>query len=159
MTNNDILRRLRYLLNTNDGGMAEVFALVGHEITAKQVRAIMGKEDDPAAVGCTDLQLGDFLDGLIVSKRGPRDPDAPVPPRVELTNNEILKKLRIAFTLREDDIVRLLEKGGFKTGSGRPMAKGEVSALFRKPTHKNFRPCGNQVMRKFFVGLTAQERP
>jgi uncharacterized protein YehS (DUF1456 family) len=158
MNNNDILRRLRYLLNTNDGGMSEIFALAGHEIPAKKVRAIMGKEGESGAEECTNDQLGLFLDGLIVAKRGPRDPDAPVPAPVELTNNEILKKLRIAFTLREEDVVRLLEQGGHRTASGRPMAKGEVSALFRKPNHKNFRACGNQVMRKFFVGLTAQER-
>ena len=57
------------------------------------------------------------------------------------------RSLRIAFNLRADDVVTLLAAGGQK------MSKSELTALFRKPNHKNFRACGNQVLRTFMVGL------
>ncbi|MCH2191055.1 MAG: DUF1456 family protein, partial [Gammaproteobacteria bacterium] len=45
-----------------------------------------------------------------------------------------------------------LELGGTK------LSKGELGALFRKPGHKHYRECGNQVLRNFIKGLTEQIR-
>lgn len=156
MNNNDILRRIRYLLDIDDAEMVAIFALAGATLTEERARAIMGKEEDKHAVECRDDQLGDFLDGLIVHKRGPYD--GPPRPKTELSNNEILKKLRVAFQLRHEDMLRLLAAGGHAGPDGQPIGKTELAALFRAPGHKNFRPCGNQVLRKFLVGLTQQER-
>lgn len=146
MNNNDVLRRLRYALKLNDAQLVAIFALSGVTITEEEVRAIMGREEDPKAVECTNFQLAAFLDGLIIDRRGPRD--GPPPPEMELTNNEVLKKIRIALTLRVEDIVAIMGLGGHK------MSKSEVTALFRKPGNRQFRTCGGQALRKFLAGLT-----
>ena len=55
----------------------------------------------------------------------------------------VLKKLRIALDLREDDMLKILASGGSK------LSRGELSALFRRPGHKHHRMCGDQVIRNF----------
>ncbi len=154
MNNNDVLRRLRYALKLSDARMVKIFALVGETLTETEARAITGREEEEDAVFCTDDRLSLFLDGLIIDRRGPRKPGSPVPKaELELSNNDILKKVRIALTLREPDILEILRNGGH------PMSKSEVGALFRKPDHKHYRTAGNQVLRKFLKGLTLRLRP
>jgi uncharacterized protein YehS (DUF1456 family) len=128
----------------------------GDPIDPEDAAALLGsKEQQEAGIdACSDDALRQFLDGLIVDRRGPLPAGAP--PRQttgELTNNDVLKKLRIALTLMEPDIHAILSAGG------QPMSKGEVSALYRKPNHKNYRPAGDQVLRKFLRGLTQRLRP
>ena len=153
MLNNDILRRLRYALSLTDAQMIEVFALNGCTAAKSQVVAWMKFEDEENAVECSDTVMADFLDGLILSKRGPRNPGSPPPVRdAVLTNNAVLKKIRIALTLHEEDMLNILKDGGH------PLARGELTALFRKPQHKHYRECGDQVLRKFLRGLTMRLR-
>jgi uncharacterized protein YehS (DUF1456 family) len=149
MNNNDILRRIRYALDLNDKQMTEAFAHGGTSTEASQVRAWMGKEEDEHAQTCTDDTLGDFLDGLIIAKRGPRKAGGPPPVRDPvLTNNAVLKKLRIALTYHEDAMLRTIHAGGLA------ISRGELTALFRKPNHKHYRECGDQLLRNFLQGLT-----
>jgi uncharacterized protein YehS (DUF1456 family) len=70
-----------------------------------------------------------------------------------MTNNLVLKKLRVAFELKEDDMLAVLHDAGFE------VSRPELSALFRAPTHKNYRACGDQLLRNFLKGLTARVRP
>ena len=117
------------------------------------------KEDDTDFVVCSDSELSDFLDGLIVSKRGLREPAqtgvsaAPKKGDIRLSKNDILKKLRIAMNFKEQDMLNTLKLGGSE------LSKSELSALFRKPQHKHYRPCGGQVLRNFIKGLTTTLRP
>ncbi len=155
LNNSDVLRRLRYALDLSDGQLAEIMGLVGPPVSAEEVVALIGtKEQREAHIeACPDSALRQFLDGLIVERRGP--PPAGLSPRQiagGLTNNDVLKKLRIALTLAEPDVHEIL------ASVDQPMSKGELSALFRKPSHKNFRPAGNQVLRKFLRGLTERFR-
>jgi uncharacterized protein YehS (DUF1456 family) len=152
MRNNDILRRLRYALAETDARMVAIFALKGQELSTEQVCAFMGKEDEEGVVYCPDEMLAHFLDGLILDRRGPPKSVRSAPAGA-LTNNVILKKLRIALTLHEDAMLSILAAGG------QPLSKGELTALFRKPDHKHFRACGDQVLRKFLKGLTLKLRP
>jgi uncharacterized protein YehS (DUF1456 family) len=88
------------------------------------------------------------LDGLIIEKRGPR-PDGSIPEALEfLSNNEVLKKLRIALELRDDDVSAVFEQAEFA------VTKSELGSFFRKEGHRNFRKCPEQVLRKFIVGLS-----
>ncbi len=64
-----------------------------------------------------------------------------------LTNNDILKKLRVALKLRDDDVIHILSLVDFK------ITKGEVGALYRSPDHPNFKECGDQLLRNFLNGL------
>jgi uncharacterized protein YehS (DUF1456 family) len=69
-----------------------------------------------------------------------------------LTNNDILRKLRIALQLRDEDIVHILELAEFK------MSKSEINALFRNENHPKFVPCGDQLLRNFLNGLIIYKR-
>jgi len=154
MTYNDILRRVRYALNLSDAKLVKTFALGGQTVTVEQARAWMGKEDDEGVEMLPGPAFADFLDGLVIDRRGPRDPALPEPPRERiLSNNAIFKKLRIALVLDEPTVLAMLEQGG------QPLSKHELSALFRKPKHKHYRACGDQVLRAFLKGLTLTLRP
>ena len=154
MNNNEILRRLRYELNLSDAKMIEIFARVGQVLNEAEVHSLLGKEDEEGTVICLDDLMAAFLDSLIVELRGPPRPGSP-PPAIpdRISNNDIIKKVRIALKLQEADMMAILEAGG------QPMSKGELSALFRKPGHKHYRACGDQVMRAFLRGLTLRLRP
>ena len=95
--------------------------------------------------------LAHFLDGLIVHYRG-RTEGAPRPVEKRIDNNVVLKKLRVAFELKDVDLHQAFADAGF------PVSKPELSALFRQPGHKNFRPCGDQMLRNFLKGLTLHVR-
>ncbi len=158
MNNNDILRRLRFAFDFSNKEAVDLFMLdpnSSFKLNRDEFLARIAKEDDDIYTECSDVELCCFLDGLIVSKRGLREP---LPPKVEkkegyrLSKNDILKKLRIAVNLREDEMLKTLENGGTI------LSKSELSALFRNPNHKHYRACGNQVLRNFIKGLTKRLR-
>jgi len=64
-----------------------------------------------------------------------------------MTNNDILKKLRVALQLKDDDIVKILALVDFKTSTT------ELGAIFRKEDHPNYKECGDQLLRNFLNGL------
>ena len=64
-----------------------------------------------------------------------------------LTNNDILKKLRVAHKLRTEDIVEIIGLAGLKVN------KGQLNDLFRRDDHPSYQPCGDQIVRKFLDGL------
>ncbi len=64
-----------------------------------------------------------------------------------MTNNDILKKLRVALKLRDTDIVKILQLVDFK------VTESELSALFRSEDHPNYKPAGDQILRNFLNGL------
>ncbi|MDD4975628.1 MAG: DUF1456 family protein [Bacteriovorax sp.] len=69
-----------------------------------------------------------------------------------LTNNDILKKLRVALSFKDTDIIECLELVDFK------ITKSELSALFRNIDHPNYKECGDQVLRNFLNGLIIKNR-
>jgi uncharacterized protein YehS (DUF1456 family) len=154
MINNDVLRSVRYMLDLSDAKVVEICKLAdpAFAIEKADVLAFMTREDEPGHVECSDFTLGHFLDGLIVYRRG-RDPAKPLRPvEKRINNNLILKKLRIAFELQDVDMHDAFDAAGF------PVSKPELSALFRQQDHRNFRPCGDQMLRNFLKGLTLRIR-
>ena len=69
-----------------------------------------------------------------------------------LTNNDILKKLRVALSFRDTDIIECLELVDFK------ISKSELSAIFRNIDHPNYKECGDQLLRNFLNGLIVKNR-
>ncbi len=69
-----------------------------------------------------------------------------------LTNNDILKKLRVALHLRDSDIVEILKLVDFK------VTTTELGAFFRKEDHPNYKECGDQILRNFLNGLVIYKR-
>ena len=100
---------------------------------------------------CPDPLFATFLNGLIIAKRGKKDgPQAE--PEQRLNNNIIFVKLKIAFNLQADSILSILALADFR------LSKHELSAFFRRPDHKHYRKCQDQILRNFLKGLQLQYR-
>lgn len=172
MDNNDLLRRLRYALRCDDSETSRLIQLGDGKATTAQAARWRAKEDSEDYLPCSSAVVESFLSGLIIDKRGPREEKAPSPwpdrskfaqqdqaakPRVEqpdgsgntnqIDNNRVLKQLRIALALRSEDVHQILVSGGSA------MSTSEAGALFRKPDARNYRQCGDQVLRQFIAGL------
>lgn len=126
--------------------MVAIFALAGQQVTREQVCNWLKKEDDTDYVNCTDVQLATFLNGFINEKRGKRDGEQPAADK-KLTNNIILTKLKIAFALKAEEVIELLKNSDLR------VSKPELSAFFRKPDHKHYRQCKDQILRNFLQGM------
>jgi uncharacterized protein YehS (DUF1456 family) len=150
MINNDILRRLRYALNINDAKVSELIARAGKQVTEEEVASWFKREDESGYLEMPHPQLCRFLDGLIIDKRGPHPSGAPPRPLDFVSNNEILKKLRIALELQADDMIEIFKRIEFT------VTKAELSAFFRRPEHRNYRKCPDQVLKKFIKGLSTK---
>lgn len=152
MTNNDYLRSLRYLMDISDYKVVEVLKLAGITVALDEVRAYLKDEEDPGYIKCNDEVMAHFLDGMIYFKRG-RDESKPAAPfEFPITNNVVLKKIKVAYSLKEEDMHDVLKLAGFRVG------RSELSALLRKKGHENYRECGDQFLRNFLKGLTLKER-
>lgn len=163
MDNNDFIRRVRYALQIDDAKAARLIELGGGRASVEETAAWRLKESDAGYLACTDAVVATLLAGLIIDRRSG---DAPVggtggskgttkvasgalpAPSADAINNQRLKQLRIALSMRSDDVEAALKAGG----SG--LSSSEVAALFRKPGARNFRRCGDQSLRHFLTGLT-----
>lgn len=155
MNNNDILRGLRYAMDSSDASVIRLIAEGGETISRDELAAILKREEEHGFLACSQAVLDAYLNGLITEKRGKMEqrPDQPTPEPSRFSNNSVLKKIRIAFELKEDDILAIMDLAGFR------VSRPEISALFRKEGHKNYRPCGDQLLRNFLKGLALRLRP
>ena len=152
MHNNEILARLSDALSMDDARMLAIFALGGEDLTPAELHPMLRNPNRRDAVNCKSDRLLRFLDGFIVEQRGPKEvpegqdaPPAPAP--VRMSNNVVLKKLRIAMNLKADDVVAILAAGGTE------MTKRQLSALSRKHGNKHYRVCSDQVLESFLTGI------
>ncbi|AMO32069.1 DUF1456 family protein [Lysinibacillus sp. fkY74-1] len=163
MTNNDILIRLRYALDIKNVDMVEIFKLGGMDYTKEEILNMLLKvndeEDAPEQyIKCNNKMLEAFLNGLITFKRGPQktkegQPEGPLPVSgKESPNNMLLKKVKIALALTTEDMLEILYDGGIK------VTKGELGAILRNPSHRNYKECGDSFVRNFLRGLTYKYR-
>jgi len=152
LKNNDILRRIRYAFDFKDNVMVEIFSLADFKATQEQVSAWLKREEDEDFLELSDTELAVFLNGLINFKRGKREGEQPKP-ETRLNNNIVFQKLRIALNLKADDILELFKLVDLRVSSH------ELSAFFRKPGHKNYRECQDQILRNFLLGVQRQLRP
>ncbi|MDO6464688.1 MULTISPECIES: DUF1456 family protein [Pseudoalteromonas] len=152
MTNNDILRRLRYTFNLTDTAMVDIFAAAETIVTTEQVIAWLIKEGEQEFVKISDTEFATFLNGFINTKRGKRDGEQPIP-ESKLNNNIIFMKLRIALNMKAEDVIATLALVDFD------LSKHELSAFSRKVENKHYRVCNDQILRLFLTGVQQQYRP
>ena len=151
---NDVLRSVRYMLDLSDAKVVEIVKLADPAFALEKddLPALLRKEEEEGFVACSDALLARFLDGLIVYRRGRDDRLPPRPFEKHVGNNLVLKKLRVAFELKDVDVQQAFRAADFD------ISKPELSALCRQPGHSNFRKCGDQMLRNFLKGLTLQLR-
>ncbi|HEY6877537.1 MAG TPA: DUF1456 family protein [Polyangiales bacterium] len=156
MTNNDVLRTLRYALSLDNAALLDCLKEVGVRLEPRELAALLKQEGEPGFMPLPDEVLEHLLQGLIVKMRGHREQDEPEAPRpnlpLRLTNNRILRALRIALSLQDRDLIAIMGLSGVKVG------KSELSALFRREGHRNHQPCGDQFLRNFLRGLGLWQR-
>ena len=175
---NDLNRRVRYALMLDDADVVDLFKFSDYPAEIAQVCGWRLKEGEQGHVQCPPEAIKRMLDGLITQRRGVKsetcdnNPSAAVATtgtntndasskvtskngerrNREIDNNDVLKQLRIALSLKVDDVHALISDGGGKLG------KSEVNALFRKSSARNYRRCGDQVLRWFLAGLAASRQ-
>ena len=154
MRNDDVLKSISYTLDLKKPGIAEICKHAGYEPSREEIEAIFQEKDVVTKIDGTKVEkdvshelAAHFLDGLIIHRRGPQKNGKTRPVEIPVTNNTVLKKLRVAFKLREQNILDILNSAGFS------LSKTELSALFRAEDHRNYRACGDQILRYFLKGL------
>ncbi len=148
MKTNDILFKIKTALSLDNESMIKAYALANYTITKERVENIVKRRQDKGYEEASFEDLGIFLDGLVLLKRGPspksQQEDEEV---VELTNNLILKKLRIALNLKEPELVIVFALVDVE------LTKRQIGSLFRKEGSKNFKECSDELLALFLEGL------
>lgn len=155
MRNDDVIKSISYTLDLKKPDIAEICKHADYNPSREEIEQIFSSDKETikkidGTVVEKDIShelTAHFLDGLIIHRRGKQKGHKPRPVEIPVTNNTVLKKLRVAFKLREDDIIEILESTGFS------VSKTELSALFRAEDHRNYRKCGDQLLRYFLKGL------
>jgi uncharacterized protein YehS (DUF1456 family) len=154
MARNELLRSMCDALKIGDATAIEVFGHAGRPVGLSTVTSLKMSEDQDDYIPCSDPVLGFFLDGLIIHFRGRREGQPPPAdkPSAALTNNAILKKLRIALDLKEDEMIGILKLAGVAISSH------ELTALFRKQGHKHYKVCNDTFLRDFIRGIALRQK-
>lgn len=152
MSNNDVLRTLRYTFDFNDFVMMDIFAKGGRPTSREEVSNWLKREEDEEFKAIYDKDLAAFLNGLIILKRGPKGDETPNAEK-SLDNNAVLRKLKIALNMKDEDMLEIFGLRGFR------LSKHELSAFFRNPSQAQYRQCKDQVLRNFLQGLQMKLRP
>jgi len=146
MINNDLLRRISAIFDLNDDKIIATFALSQCVISTEQLANFYKEKDDTTYQAIEDVQFARFLNGLITAQRGPSEgPEREV--EQVLTNNMIFNKVKIAMSLKAEDVISVLELAGLSLG------KYELSAFFRNVNNKHYKACSDDVLSSFLKGL------
>lgn len=146
MNNNEMIKRLLFMLKIDSSVLGDCFRSGGKALSDKHIEGLLTSESDEAFQACADEEFTRFLDGLIIVRRGPSKEGLRNP--VALTNNMILKKVRIALELEARDLDNAFMLADCE------MSAHEISSLFRKPGAKHFTECSDELLEKFFSGLS-----
>jgi len=133
--------------------MAEIFSLADSKVSPSHITNLLKKEEQDGFIACEASEMSLFLDGLIIKLRGVREGAQTPQKDASINNNLILKKIRIALELREEDLLTIMKLADFE------FSKSELSAFFRKPGSRQYKPCGDQMLRNFLMGLCEKMRP
>lgn len=147
ISTNEVLYRIKKALSLSMSEMLEAYALEEYEMKEAHLDSLLKRRQDKNFMLCSYEELGVFLDGLVTLKRGPSPTTRNAEENVELTNNLILKKLRVALELKESEIEIIFGLADVE------LSKQQLSSLFRKEGHKNFKACSNELLMAFLEGL------
>ena len=144
---NEMLFRIQKALNLSQNEMIEAYKLAEYNIEVSHLENLLKKHQDKGYEVCSYEELGVFLDGLVTLKRGENPNKSKNNKVVSLTNNLILKKLRVALEMKEPEIEIVFGLAEVE------LSKQQLASLFRKETHKNFKPCSDELLMSFLEGL------
>lgn len=141
MKNNKIIIQLVTVAKLSVADISKIYKSQKFEIKEESITKLLEEKES-----CSFEKLGVFLDGFIEFKRGkstnPNNDEV-----IELNNNLIFKKIRVALELKEIETLEAFKKGG------KPVSKGQLSYFLRKQGHKNFRKLYDEELSSFLTGL------
>jgi len=149
MQTNHVFCRLVQALQWKPEELQAIFTLADIELSTNQLARLQKNPAEPGFESLPDYVLIKFFDALIEQRRGRRvgAPAPEVSKRAKLSNNEVLKKLRIAFNLQEQQLRELFKCVTIE------LTKSDMSALFRKPDQPAFKICDDELLLDFIDGL------
>lgn len=146
METNYVFYKLRKIFQWDEEKIGQLFKSVEYIVSPLDIFSWMKQEQYEGFKVMPEEALAALMNGFIAEKRGLKDGVIPVP-ETQLNNNIILRKLKIALSFKDEDIIDTLKKADIRIG------KAELSAFFRDPKHSHYRPCGDQFLRNFLRGL------
>jgi len=138
MENAIIIKKISDALSLEKEDIKDIYKLEDKDITSDNIDKILEE--------ATYEDLGLFLDGLISFKRGKLDTPKKIED-IELTNNLILKKLRVALNLKSSELIIIFSLADIE------LKMSEINSLFRKEGSKNYRVCSDELLEIFLEGL------
>ena len=147
MKTNDILYKVSKALSLSTEEIIDIYAQEGYEMSVSHLASLMKREVEDGFEPCSYELLGLFFDGLITFKRGPSPQKTTDDEAIPLSNNLILKKLRIALELKEAEMEIVFGLGEAS------LSRQELKSLFRKEDHKNFKVCPDALLMAFIEGI------
>jgi len=144
---NEILYRIQKALNLSTQEILEAYTIEEHSMEISHLESLLVRHQNKNFKLCSYEELGIFLDGLVALKRGVSVTKVPNDETVELTNNLILKKLRISLEFKDAQMQSVFALGGVH------LSKQQLASLFRNPNHKNYKACSLELLIAFFDGL------
>ena len=152
MNHNELMRNLRRALAVNEHGLAEIYALSGETMDPEALKNRLKQSTEAGFEECEEITAARMLEALIIHLRGAKDDATPPQPQIPLNNNHVLKKLRIAYDLKDEDMHALFADEDHELG------KQQLKSLFRKEGNKNYLPCSDKLLRLFLKGLVKRVR-
>jgi len=159
MNNNDRLRYLSNALALTQEEMIEIFSLGGLTVTAEQMELLRTAipeeevEETVAVEKCDYPTLESFLNGYVTFKRGEPTTTTGESEKRPLTmtgknvNNVMIKKLKVALSLSNEDLIDMFEEAGMS------LTKGELTPIFRKEGHKHYKKCSDRMIMTLIDGI------
>lgn len=145
MTNNFILTSIMSAIDLDKVAVLKAYRMVDKKITEDDVDDILREPSDEKFILLSDEGFELFLNGLIAYKRGPSDKKAKKQ-KTYFSNNIILKKLKIALDLKDEDIIQIFANDGLE------ITKSQLTAYFRRDGHVNYRKCSDVLLKRFING-------
>ena len=145
MTNNYILTSIMNSLKLDKTDILKSYRFADKKITKEDVDDILREHSDEKFILLSDEGFEMFLNGFIIYKRGPSDKKTKKQ-KIYFSNNIILKKLKIALDLKDEDIVAIFARDGLE------ITKSQLSAYFRRDGHINYRKCSDSLLKRFISG-------
>jgi uncharacterized protein YehS (DUF1456 family) len=149
MRTNDIFRKITQSLGIDTAQIQQIFALSTIDLSDKEIANLLKTDYQPGFEPLPEYVLLIFLNNIIEQKRG-KKPDGEVEvieKHAKVSNNDVLKKLRIAFNLHEQYVRDALKLATIE------LTKSDLAALFRKPGHVHFKACEDDLVLDFIEGL------
>ncbi len=147
MTNNYTLKSIMTSLKLDKVDILKSYKLADKKITKEDVDDILCEPSDEKFILLSDEGFELFLNGFILFKRGASDKNQKRK-KVEFSNNMILKKLKIALNLKDEDIIEIFKNDNLE------ITKSQLSAYFRRDGHINYKKCSDSLLKRFIKGMS-----